>query len=80
MEKPKTNWNGTRSEGIALVKILQDNCGGCEVRGSHLEICSLHQWARTDQRGIDGLVFAKRALRETIIRQEFELNKPKSNN
>jgi hypothetical protein len=54
-------WHGTQNEALELLQALSRNCS-CVVtaEGVRLSTCSPHDMLATDQRAIDGLLFARR--------------------
>jgi len=66
-------WHGTESERLDLLQAIARNCE-CQVdnMGVQLEACASHRMLVRDQRGLDGLLFARR-IAGALKRQEFEL-------
>ncbi len=64
-------WHGTQSERMDLLRAIAHNCE-CQVddMGVQLEGCALHRMLISDQRALDGLLFARRLV-ERLKRQEF---------
>jgi hypothetical protein len=54
-------WHGTQTEALELLQALSRNCS-CVVtaEGVRLSTCAPHDMLTTDQRAIDGLLFARR--------------------
>jgi hypothetical protein len=54
-------WHGTEAEALQLLEALSHNCT-CVVtaEGVRLSTCSSHRLLTTDQRAVDGLLFARR--------------------
>jgi hypothetical protein len=54
-------WHGSQTEALELLQALSRNCS-CVVtaEGVRLSTCAPHQMLSTDQRAIDGLLFARR--------------------
>jgi hypothetical protein len=54
-------WHGTQTEALELLQALSRNCS-CVVtaEGVRLSTCAPHDMLATDQRAIDGLLFARR--------------------
>lgn len=54
-------WHGTESEALQLLEALSHNCT-CVItaEGVRLSTCAPHRLLTTDQRAIDGLLFARR--------------------
>jgi hypothetical protein len=54
-------WHGTQTEALELLQALSRNCS-CVVtsEGVRLSTCAPHEMLATDQRAIDGLLFARR--------------------
>lgn len=66
------HWHGTLSESNALLEALEHNCN-CETNpqdGTRMSTCGAHQMLLSDQRALDGLVFARR-MAERFTRKEF---------
>jgi len=68
MEKPGSThmatsvlWHGSQTEALELLQALSRNCS-CVVtaEGVRLSTCAPHQMLSSDQRAIDGLLFARR--------------------
>ena len=65
-------WHGTQTEALELLQALSRNCS-CVVTGEgvRLSTCAPHEMLSTDQRAVDGLLFARRiALR--LRSEEFD--------
>jgi hypothetical protein len=71
---PDAIWHGTQSERLHLLYAIAHNCE-CEVDdlGVQLEACASHRMLISDQRALDGLLFARHAA-DRLKRQEFELS------
>ena len=67
----KVLWHGTHSEALELLQALGHNCS-CVVtaEGVRLSICPPHAMLLTDQRAIDGLLFARR-IADRLLVEEF---------
>jgi len=54
-------WHGTQTEALELLQSLSRNCS-CVVtaEGVRLATCAPHEMLSSDQRAIDGLLFARR--------------------
>lgn len=54
-------WHGTQTEALELLQALSRNCS-CVVtaEGVRLSTCAPHEMLSTNQRAIDGLLFARR--------------------
>ncbi len=54
-------WHGTQTEALELLQALSRNCS-CVVtaEGVRLSTCAPHEMLSSDQRAIDGLLFARR--------------------
>jgi hypothetical protein len=54
-------WHGTQTEALELLQALSRNCS-CVVtaEGVRLSTCAPHDMLSSDQRAIDGLLFARR--------------------
>lgn len=54
-------WHGTQVEALDLLQSLNRNCSCVfTADGTRLSTCAPHQMLATDQRAIDGLLFARR--------------------
>lgn len=64
-------WHGTQTEALELLQALSRNCS-CAVtpEGVRLSTCPPHRMLSTDQRAIDGLLFARRIARR-LRSEEF---------
>lgn len=64
-------WHGTQAETFELLQALSRNCS-CVVtaEGVRLSTCAPHQMLSSDQRAIDGLLFARR-IAERLRTEEF---------
>lgn len=65
-------WHGTQSEALDLLQALNRNCS-CVVtaEGVRLTTCAPHRMLSTDQRAIDGLLFARR-IAERLRGEEWQ--------
>ena len=54
-------WHGSQTEALELLQALSRNCS-CVVtaEGVRLSTCAPHEMLSSDQRAIDGLLFARR--------------------
>jgi len=54
-------WHGSQTEALELLQALSRNCS-CVVtaEGIRLSTCAPHEMLSSDQRAIDGLLFARR--------------------
>jgi len=54
-------WHGTQTEALELLQALSRNCA-CVVtaEGVRVSVCAPHEMLSSDQRAIDGLLFARR--------------------
>jgi hypothetical protein len=54
-------WHGTQEETGELLNTIARHCA-CVLgaRGERMSICSVHRMLITDQRALDGLLFARR--------------------
>jgi hypothetical protein len=57
----RVQWRGTHAEGVALVETLGRHCS-CEFTAHRRRVfvCAPHEMLISDQRAIDGLLFARR--------------------
>jgi hypothetical protein len=57
----RVQWHGSRAEGVELVETLSRHCS-CEFTAQRLRafVCAPHEMLISDQRAIDGLLFARR--------------------
>ncbi|HEY1293275.1 MAG TPA: hypothetical protein VGJ60_09355 [Chloroflexota bacterium] len=64
-------WHGTQTEALELLQALSRNCA-CIVtaEGVRVSMCAPHQMLSSDQRAIDGLLFARR-ISERLLGEEF---------
>ena len=69
----EAEWRGTHGEWLDLLYAIAHNCE-CQVddMGVQLEACASHRLLISDQRALDGLLFA-RPIANRMERQEFEL-------
>jgi hypothetical protein len=58
-------FRGTRSEQRELETVLERHCTCGYPR------CAVHEMIVSDQRSLDGLLFARRALRPILLAREF---------
>jgi hypothetical protein len=54
-------WHGSQAEALELLQVLSRNCS-CVITadGVRSSTCAPHQMLASDQRAVDGLVFARR--------------------
>ncbi|MBV9547615.1 MAG: hypothetical protein JOY61_24850 [Chloroflexi bacterium] len=54
-------WHGTQTEALELLEALSRNCS-CVMtaEGVRVTTCAPHEMLSTDQRAVDGLLFARR--------------------
>jgi hypothetical protein len=66
-------WHGTQTEALELLQALGRNCS-CVItaEGVRLTTCAPHQMLSSDQRAIDGLLFARR-IATTLRSEEFSV-------
>ena len=59
--RTRVQWHGTHAEGVELVETLGRHCS-CEFTAQHRRVfvCAPHEMFISDQRAIDGLLFARR--------------------
>lgn len=64
-------WHGSQSETFELLQALSRNCS-CVItaEGVRLSTCAPHQMLVSDQRAIDGLLFARR-IADRLRSEEF---------
>ena len=64
-------WHGSQTEALELLQALSRNCS-CVVtaEGVRLSTCAPHQMLSSDQRAIDGLLFARR-ISSRLRSEEF---------
>ena len=64
-------WHGSQTEALELLQALSRNCS-CVVtaEGVRLSMCPPHQMLSSDQRAIDGLLFA-RCIAARLLAEEF---------
>src|SRR6266851_3981624 len=67
-------WHGTQTEALELLQALSRNCS-CVVtaEGVRLSTCAPHEMLSSDQRAIDGLLFARRIAAQ-LRTEEFNPN------
>jgi hypothetical protein len=72
---PDATWHGTHSEQLDLLHAIAHNCE-CQVddMGAQLEACASHRLLISDQRALDGLLFARRIV-DDLVRKEFDLSR-----
>jgi hypothetical protein len=65
-------WHGSQTEALELLQALSRNCS-CVVSadGVRLATCAPHEMLATDQRAIDGLLFARR-IAARLRDEEFD--------
>jgi len=53
-------WHGTQDEALELVNCVAHNCA-CQFSstGTRMTLCDSHRMVSTDQRALDGLLFAR---------------------
>lgn len=68
----QAEFHGTAEEGDALSAAMAKHCT-CRVGpgGERTSVCATHRMLEEDQRALDGLLFARRMLRERMRQQEF---------
>ena len=66
-------WHGTQTEALELLQALSRNCS-CVVtaEGVRLSTCAPHEMLSSDQRAVDGLLFARR-IAERLRSEELDL-------
>jgi hypothetical protein len=66
-------WHGTQIEALELLQALSRNCS-CVLtaEGVRLSTCAPHAMLASDQRAIDGLLFARR-IAARLRTEEFSL-------
>lgn len=64
-------WHGTEQEGRDLVNAIRRNCA-CEydVRGNIRVSCETHRLFVTEQKFLDGLLFARR-ISDRLLNEEW---------
>jgi hypothetical protein len=69
-------WHGSQTEALELLQALSRNCS-CVVtaEGVRLSTCAPHQMLSSDQRAIDGLLFARR-IAARLRSEEFNPSVP----
>jgi hypothetical protein len=67
------HWHGTQTEALELLQALGHNCS-CVVtaQGVRLTTCAPHEMLTSDQRAIDGLLFARR-IAPRLRNEEFSV-------
>jgi hypothetical protein len=65
-------WHGTQTEALELLQALSRNCS-CVVtaEGVRLSACPPHDMLSSDQRAVDGMLFARR-IAPRLRAEEFE--------
>jgi hypothetical protein len=65
-------WHGSQTEALELLQALSHNCS-CVVtaEGVRLSTCPPHEMLSSEQRAVDGLLFARRIAAQ-LRREEFE--------
>jgi hypothetical protein len=65
-------WHGTQTEALELLQALSRNCS-CVVtaEGVRLSTCAPHEMLSSDQRAVDGLLFARR-IAVRLRSEEFD--------
>lgn len=65
-------WHGTQAETFELLQVLSRNCS-CVVtaEGVRLSTCAPHQMLVSEQRAVDGLLFA-RSIADRLRAEEWE--------
>ena len=65
-------WHGTQTEALELLQALSRNCS-CVVtaEGVRLTTCAPHDMLSSDQRAVDGLLFARR-IASRLQSEEFD--------
>ncbi len=67
-----TIWKGTQAECLELLAVIGDNCTcGADRRGILTTSCPAHRMLVKEQRALDGLLFARRALRARLCVEEW---------
>jgi hypothetical protein len=66
-------WHGSQTEALELLQALSRNCS-CVVtaEGVRLSTCAPHEMLSSDQRAVDGLLFARRIV-PRLRSEEFSL-------
>jgi len=69
-------WHGTQTEALELLQALSRNCA-CVIttEGARLSTCAPHEMLSSDQRAIDGLLFARR-IAARLCHEEFTSSEP----
>ncbi len=67
----QTKWNGTKEEGLELLKIIERYCV-CKktAEGVRVSTCPPHKIIVSDQRALDGLLFGRR-IAAKLLQEEF---------
>jgi hypothetical protein len=65
-------WHGTQTEALELLQALSRNCS-CVLtaEGVRLSTCAPHDMLSSDQRAVDGLLFARR-IAPQLLDEEFD--------
>ena len=67
-----TVWKGTQQECLELLAVIGDNCTcTADRRGMLTTSCPAHRMLLREQRALDGLLFARRALRDRLYVEEW---------
>jgi hypothetical protein len=68
----RTVWNGTAQEGQELCEIIKTHCECATVaETSETTRCGPHWMLLSDQRALDGLLFARR-IAARLLKEEFD--------
>jgi hypothetical protein len=66
-------WHGTQTEALELLQALSRNCSCViTVEGVRLTTCPPHDMLTSEQRAVDGLLFARRIATQ-LRAEEFEV-------
>jgi len=65
-------WHGTQTEALELLQALSRNCS-CVItaEGVRLSTCAPHDMLASEQRAVDGLLFARRIAAQ-LRSEEFD--------
>ena len=66
----RTVWNGTAQEGQELCEIVNRNCSCADGETTVETRCAPHLMLLSNQRALDGLLFARR-IGTRLLREEF---------
>jgi hypothetical protein len=68
----RTVWHGTQQESVDLLAAVGTHCT-CQVTraGVRCTTCPAHSMLVEEQRALDGLVFARRCLRDRLRGEEW---------